>query len=168
MMIFRFFKSDATREILSAILPLINLHDSTNFCTYIGLLTILLPVDRLPLQSNSQEEASNFYWVPILIYFWSCCGNSSTLDMLFLDIFGRLAKYHGSYPEKIGWSSLDMAFIFSRGTRLLGLSVGSGTSGIDAKHLAKKGLSDSGIMDLGMPLGSYFYTVIHLFFLTRI
>lgn len=141
------------------LLPLLNLHDSASFCSHLGLLTLLLPVNTLPLEIDGQKEASSFYWVPILMHLWSCVGNSSTLDMLFLDVFGRLAMIHGSFPERIGWNSQDLAFIFSRGARMLGLAVGSGTSGIEAKQLSKKGLSDNGIMDLGMPLGSYFHTV---------
>jgi hypothetical protein len=149
---------------LEEILPLLNLHDSAGFCSHLGLLTLLLPVNALPLELNGQKQAESFYWVPILMHLWSCVGNSSTLDMLFLDVFGRLAMFHGSFPERILWNSQDMAFIYSRGARMLGLAVGSGTSGIEAKNLSKKGLSDAGIMDLGMSLGSYFHTVSLNFF----
>lgn len=104
-------------------------------------------------------DHNGYFWVPTLFNLWSRVANSSNQDMLFLDIFGRLAKEQVCDPFSIGWGEREISYIFARGARMLGLPVGSGASGLETASLSKKGLSDFGVMDLNTHIPSYFQTV---------
>jgi proteasome activator subunit 4 len=157
----RFFKHNSTHEILQEILPKLNIHDVNNWTHYLALLTIFLPVNQPPLPAKDVNY-NGFYWVPTLFNLWGRVVNSSTLDMLFLDLFSRLAKSQISNPNSIGWSHSHISMIYALGTRMLNLPVGSGSSGLESLPLPQnrsKGLSEFGVMDYSVSLASYFMTV---------
>lgn len=158
----RFFKGEATREILGEILPKLNVHDLTNWTHDLALLTIFLPTVQPPTPVE-KVEYNGFYWVPTLFNLWGRVVNSSTLDMLFLDLFSRLAKSQISNPACIGWSKSHIFTVYALGTRMLNLPVGSGSSGLESLPLPQnrsRGLSEFGVMDYSVSLASYFITVI--------
>ncbi|KAJ3196227.1 hypothetical protein HK101_009690 [Irineochytrium annulatum] len=129
----RYFSPTATAEILEEFLPDFNVNQMTHSFNILCVMNILLPVDTppAPLAAHFQPEGVKgpaFYWIPTIFSIWSYAGSIPNLDVLFIDLLGRLAKAQVASPWNVGWTEDQVNVIFAAGMRCLNLPVGSGNS----------------------------------------
>ncbi len=158
---FRFFDSGSVKDILETILPTLNLFDLPTFTNQLALLVTFLPAHSIP-PAVVELRGAQIYWIPMMFDLWSRVVNCPNVDMLFLDIFSKLAKNHHHQPQSLGWSDKQISIIYAIGARSLGLPVGSGTSGLETAPLPTnrhKGLSEFGVMDYPVSIHNAFVTV---------
>lgn len=89
-----YFPDCATAEILERFLPKINVHNPQNSHVYITLMCMLLPIKVPPPMPSSLVGAPGFYWIPTMFSIWRMLANWTACDIIFLDLFSRLAQVY--------------------------------------------------------------------------
>ncbi|KAL2915214.1 Proteasome activator BLM10 [Polyrhizophydium stewartii] len=146
----RFFSPQSAAEILDRYLPNVNPHFLPTTIVYLLMAMTLLPVHAAPVvpETWSKEHpeaaaavaaaANRFFWVPTLFGVWDLVVNVPVYDLLFMDIFGRLAEAQRETPEQVVWTDDQIRTVFAIGMRNFELPVGSGSSGLDTLPIRKR------------------------------
>ncbi|KAI8928589.1 hypothetical protein BC831DRAFT_447887 [Entophlyctis helioformis] len=152
----RHFAPDCAADILAEYLPRLNVHDLSTLITNLSLVSLFLPVHAPPsLPSPSDwdtlpdEPQQRFHWVPTLFSVWLMVADVPSYDMLFFDLFARLAESQVAHPDSVAWTDLQIRTVFTIGMKNLELPVGSGASGLATMPIR----SNNASMDLSLSTG---------------
>ncbi|KAH6565148.1 hypothetical protein BASA60_010024 [Batrachochytrium salamandrivorans] len=142
----RFFSAEFATQLLHKYLPRINVNYLPSMVTHMSILSLLLPANVVPSPPPEMDASDSLaynpkvFWIPTLFSIWLMVVNVPTFDMLFIDIFGRVAEEHLATPENASWTDDQIRVVFTIGMRNLGLPVGSGTSGLEHMPIRKENL----------------------------
>ncbi|KAK6098331.1 Proteasome activator BLM10 [Batrachochytrium dendrobatidis] len=144
----RFFSPEFATKLLELYFPRINIHYFPSMITRLSVVMLLLPVNVVPIAPKdmtvhaSLSETPKFFWIPTFFSIWQMVVNVPTYDMLFIDLFGRLAEEQLATPEYCAWTDDQIRVIFTIGMKNFGLPIGSGSSGMERMPIRKH---DSGL-----------------------
>ncbi|KEY64125.1 hypothetical protein S7711_07470 [Stachybotrys chartarum IBT 7711] len=86
-----YFDPKDRRAMLEEFLPYFSINDLPNAFIVVGALNALLPSHPAP-EHEPQSQPADFF--PTLFHLWSIVNRSKTIDVLFIDLFSRLARDH--------------------------------------------------------------------------
>ncbi|KAJ9144251.1 Proteasome activator BLM10, partial [Pleurostoma richardsiae] len=125
-----YFDPKDRREMLEEILPYFSTSDMTNAYVVVGAINVLVPTSAAP-PTEPQSQPSDF--VPTFFHLWSLMTRSKSFDVVFIDIFSRMARdylqcQHVPFGEHGILTKEQSDLVFTAILRLTEIPVGQATS----------------------------------------
>jgi proteasome activator subunit 4 len=138
-----YFDPRDRRAMLEEFLPYFSINDLPNAFIVVGVLNALLPSHPAPVDEPQSQPADIF---PTLFHLWSIVNRSKATDVLFIDLFSRLARdhmhcAHVPFTEFGVFTKAQSDLIFTAILRLTQIPVGQANSPYTAlDYLAGAGI----------------------------
>lgn len=141
----QYFDPRERQAIFEEILPYFTTSDITGAFIVLGTLNMLMPTHPAPSESGQLQPQD---YLPTFFHLWSLVNRSKTVDIIFFDLFSRLARdsltcEHVPFSEYGIYTKDQSDLIFTALLRLTEIPVGQALSPY------------SGMVDLGAGLGVY-------------
>ncbi|KAI9151972.1 Proteasome activator complex subunit 4 [Paramyrothecium foliicola] len=125
-----YFDPRDRRAMLAEFLPYFSVNELPNAFIVVGVLNALLPSHPAP-EDEPQSQPADFF--PTLFHLWSIVNRSKAIDVLFVDLFSRLARDHMSsshvpFTEHGIFTREQSDLIFTAILRLTQIPVGQANS----------------------------------------
>ncbi|CAL3969190.1 unnamed protein product [Diplocarpon coronariae] len=141
----QYFDPRARQDMLEEILPYFSASEISGAFIVLGSLNMLMPTHPAP-DAPGQLQPQDY--LPTFFHLWSLVNRSKSADVIFLDLFSRLARdsltsEHVPFSEQGIFTKDQSDLIFTALLRLTEIPVGQASSPY------------SGLVDLGAGLGMY-------------
>jgi proteasome activator subunit 4 len=141
----QYFDPRERKAMLEEILPFFTTSDISGAFIVLGSLNMLMPTHPAPSEAGQIQPPD---YLPTFFHLWSLVNRSKTFDVIFFDVFSRLARdsltsAHVPFSQYGIFTKDQSDLIFTALLRLTEIPVGQASSPY------------SGMVDLGAGLGAY-------------